>query len=260
MEQIGLQEAGTTTETLSDEPKNFIIWLDKHIGKPEECILLKCSFFMAMNPTSGLFERNLEPNDIDRSISLKVSMLIRLDEVEFMFQAFEDIERCFLTIERNRHKRIFFITSGSKGRIIVPSLVVNFPETFVQEYWMYIFCANMNMTDVQGGPAPTNSWALDYVDHVLMFNYQDDLLARMVLEMARYFYTEAERLAIEDELHSARQHYKWSIIMYLRYEKLEDKRKTDLIDEINQRIENLTQRIQQNLNNEDDDVLGASPS
>src|SRR5690348_12456282 len=96
----------------TNDPNNFIIWLDKYIGKPEECILLKSSFFMTMDPTTGLYERNLNKDDIDRSVAFDAALFVRLEEVEFKFQAFVDIEKCYETIKSNLNKRIFFITSG----------------------------------------------------------------------------------------------------------------------------------------------------
>ena len=155
------------------DPKHMIIWLDKHIGLPDECILLKCSLFLAIDPTTGLFERNLNKDDIDRSIRLDATLLVRLDDVEFLFQAFVDVEKCFHAIESNlKKRRIFFITSGSKGRIIVPSLMSNFSDTFIPNYRMYIFCANTIMRQVEGFPEPTNDWVLDFLSNILMLDHQ----------------------------------------------------------------------------------------
>ncbi|CAF1299941.1 unnamed protein product [Rotaria sp. Silwood1] len=257
MAQSDIHLVRPANEDGNHTPKHFIIWLDKHIGKPDECILLKCSFFMAINPTSGLYERSLNPDDIDRSIRLEMSLIVRLDEVEFMFQAFEDVEKCFHTIEKNRNKCIFFISSGSKGRLIVPSLVANFPDTFVVEHWMYIFCANMNMTQVKDADPPTNTWALQYIDHVLMFDHQDDLLARLLLDIGRYFFSEAKRLDNKEQLHSAYQHCKWSKIMYERYEKTEKRTKGAEIAAINQYMTNIEEHL--NSRNDDDDAVGQSP-
>ncbi|CAF4653140.1 unnamed protein product, partial [Rotaria sp. Silwood2] len=134
MAQPDINAASSVSPYDNSGPKHFIIWLDKHIGKPEECVLLKCSFFCAINPTSGLYDRKMNQYDIDSSIGSEVSIIIQLDTVKFMFQAFVDVEKCFHTIEKNRHKCIFFISSGSKGRIIIPSLVANFPDTFAVQH------------------------------------------------------------------------------------------------------------------------------
>jgi hypothetical protein len=205
-------------------PNHMIIWLDKHIGKPEECILLKKSFFMAMDPTTGLFERNLNPDDIDRSILFNVFFIVRLEHVEFIFQAFNDIEKCYRTIEENLHKRIFFITSGSMGKIIVPSLVKLHPETFPENNPIFIFCANLIMKPV-GDAVPTNAWLQEFLENVLPFDHQDDLLARMTREMSNYFAAEAQRFTETNQLEKAHQYQGWSQQIRQRHNALIKKNK-----------------------------------
>ena len=233
-------------------PGHFIIWLDQHIGQAGECILLKSNFFMAMDPTSGLFERNLIPNDIDRSILLEIPVLIQLDKVTFKFQAFDNVEKCFQVIEKNLDKRIFFITSGSKGKIIIPSLVINFPNTFVEGYWMYVFCGNMIMRDIPGLPPPANAWALKFLDRIMMKDHQDDLLIRMVLDIAIYFFTKADDLEKNKHFHKASQHYTWSKIMYERYGNMAERTMTDKFNEIDQRIGDVKQILLQRQDSEED--------
>lgn len=233
-------------------PNHFIVWLDQHISQETECVLLKKSFFMAMNPTSGLFERNLTVNDIDSSTRLEVPILIQLDEVKFMFQAFDNVEKCFEAIEKNLDKRIFLITSGSKGKILVPSLVNNFRRTFVKEYWMYVFCANMNMSAVNGAAPPTNTWALEFRDRVVMFNHQDFLLVRMVIDIAKYFSKTADDLEKNQDLHNARQYYHWSKQMYQRFGTMENRRMNTEINRIEQHINDIDERLKQRRNEEDD--------
>lgn len=236
-------------------PNHFIIWLDQHIALETECILLKKSFVMAMNPTSGLYERNLTPDDIDESIRLDVPVLIELDRVKFMFQAFDNVEKCFETIEKNLTKRIFLITSGSKGKILIPSLVINFPNTFVSEYRMYVFCANMNMIAVAGAAPPTNAWALNFLDRILMFDHQDFLLARMVIDIAKYFFKMAGDLENSQDLHNARQYYHWSKQMYKRFETMDTHHQNmnTEINRIDQHINDIDRRLDQQ---RDDEGLG----
>jgi hypothetical protein len=139
MAQANTQEVRPVNIDQTNDPKHFIVWLDKHIGKPEECVLLKYSLFMTMDPTIGLYKRKLNKDDIDHSICFDAALFIRLDEVEFMFQAFVDVEKYYETIKNNLEKRIFFITSGSKGQIIVPSLVANFEDAFGPNNRIYNF-------------------------------------------------------------------------------------------------------------------------
>jgi len=253
MAQANTQGVRPVTIEQTSDPKHFIIWLDKHIGKPEECVLLKCSLFMTMDPTTRLFERNLNQDDIDRSIRFDAALSVRLDDVEFMFQVFVDVEKCYETIKNNLDKRIFFITSGSKGQIIVPSLVANFEGAFGPNNRIYIFCANTLMTAVEGVDPPTNTWVLNFLEYILMFNHQDDLLVRMVSNIADYLFTEAKRLDNDQYLDSAYQNYEWAKRMYQRYERMGPIRKTTDIQDIEQRIRNIEQRRNPYRNDNDDD-------
>jgi len=246
MAQSDTHEIASVNVEESKKPNRIIIWLDKHIGKPEECILLKASFLMAMDPTTRLYETVLNKDHINDSIRKDEPILVELDKVDFMLQAFDDPGKCFEAIKNNRHKRIFFITSGSKGEIIVPRLISNFPETFAPNYCIYVFCAKMNMITTAGAGDPTNDWAFDYEDHVSMHNHQDDLLARLILDIATYFLTEAERVENSGQLHNALQFYEWSRLLLQRYNKM-DKRNlmTSKVKEIDQRISKIDQQLKE---------------
>jgi len=246
MAQSDTHKVLSVNEEETKKPNRMIIWLDKHIGKSDQCILLKASFFMAMDPTTRLYETVLNKDHINDSIRKDEPILVELDKVDFMLQAFDDVGKCYEAIEKNRHKRIFFITSGSKGAIIVPRLISNFPETFVPNYWIYVFCAKMNMIATEGAGDPTNDWALDYEDHVLMHNHQDDLLPRLVLDIATYFLTEAEHFENSGQLIDAVQNYDWSKLLFQRYDKI-DKRNlmTSKINNIAQRISKSDQQLKE---------------
>ena len=206
-----------------NSPKHMIIWLDKHIGKPEECILLKSSFFVAMDPNTGIFERSLDPDDINRSICSDVPVLIRLDDVTFVFQAFNDIEKCYETIEKNLQKRIFLITFGTIGKIIVPSLVKLYPETFPPDNPIYIFCGNLLMTPV-GDVKPAHLWLHEFIENVLPFTNEDELLPRMVKEMADYFSKESQHLASNNRIDDAYQYQEWAQTLRSRHQALMKKK------------------------------------
>jgi hypothetical protein len=219
MAELPISNVRPVDEEEANTPNHMIIWLDKHIGEARECVLLKSSFFLAIDPTTGLFERNLNQDDIDRSICLNASLLVRLDEVEFMFQAFVDIEKCYETIHKNRKKRIFFITSASKGKIIIPSLVTLYPDIFPPDNPIYIFCANLLMKSVGGVEAP-NVWLQEFIENVLPFDHQDDLLARLTRGIADYFAAEAESLISKQQLDKAGYYLNWSQQMRHRHQAL----------------------------------------
>jgi hypothetical protein len=214
-----------------------------------------------MDPTTRSFERAFDEDDINRSICDGTPVPVKLEGVEFMFQAFVDVEKCFLTISENLDRRIILITSGSKGRIIVPSLVANFEETFGSNNRIYIFCANTLMRSVDGVDPPSNTWALGFLEHILMFNHQDDLLARMILDIGGYFFKEAQHFDDSQQLDIACQYYQWARLIYERYEKLEPMGKRTEIREINKRIDDIEQRRNpHNIDDEDDRVGGEADS
>ena len=172
-----------------------------------------------------------------------------------MFQAFDDPSKCYETIKKNLDKRIFLISSGAKGKLIVPNLVLHFPTTFVPNYWIYIFCAKMNMITTEGAGDPTNDWAFDYEDHVVMENHQDALLARLVLDIATYFAVEGERFENSRQLNSALQYFKWSKLMWERYGTMEKRNPmARKINEMDQRIKLIEQRLEDKRNMESDYV------
>jgi len=242
-------------EEESVRPNTFIIWLDKYIGQPEQYIMLKSSLFFAMDATTGSYDKSLSKDDIDNSILAGTSLMVQLDQVEYMFQAFDNVEKCFETIEKNLDKHIFFITSGSKGKIIIPSLVINFPKTFVPEYWMYVFCGNMNMIQV-GNVVPANTWALNFPDRIVMFDHQDDLLSRLVLDMARYFSRKAVDLENNRRLENACQHLNWSKKMYQRYGMMTQRNTTGELTQIDQSVSRIDERLRQQLSDNEEDGYG----
>jgi hypothetical protein len=132
--------------------------------------------------------------------------------------------------------------------------MTNFPETFVPNYRMYIFCANMIMRSVDGFPAPSNTWALEFLANILMLDHQDDLFARMVSDIADYFFTEANRLYNATAFDSARQYFIWSKQMFRRYGIMEKTNMTTKIREIDQRIRAIEQRRNSQSDDENEHV------
>jgi hypothetical protein len=101
----------------------------------------------------------------------------------------------------------------------------------------------MNMTATEGAGESTNDWALDYENHVLMNNFQDDLILRLVLDIATYFFTEAERFESSRHLTDAVKFYDWSKLLLQRYDKI-DKRNVmaSKIGDIDKRISKIDQQ------------------
>ncbi|CAF0943487.1 unnamed protein product [Adineta ricciae] len=251
MEQPGLHVDRPVDSKDTVEPNHLIIWLDKHIGKTGQCLLLKRNFFMITDPTTEC-ERSLDKIDIDARICSNTSLYPRLDGIQFVLRVFDDPTTCYKTIENNLDKRIFLISSGSKGEVIVPRVVQNFPEQFGTTQAIYIFCAKMNMRETDGAGAATNEWALDYSDHILMYDHEDCLLARLVFDIGKYFFAEAEVLAQQGQLNVAIQHYYWSKTMFQRRKTMMNS--GNLLKNELETVEKLIVDLENHLSNDEHDI------
>ncbi len=105
----------------------------------------------------------------------------------------------------------------------------------------------MNMVTTAGAGNATNAWALDFTDYVSMHNHQDELLARLVLDIATYFSEEGERFGNSGEWDDALQYCQWSKLMWQRYDTMEKIRNPmkGKINEMTERINNIKQQQQQ---------------
>ena len=119
---------------------------------------------------------------------------------------------------------------------------------------MFVFCANMHMVPANG-VEPTNTWAMRFSNRILMYNHQDDLLPRMVLEIASYFFRKAEALAEHRELDDARQHLSWAAQMYRyrRYGTIAERDITTELTAIEERMKDIEQLRQ---HDSDRDAVG----
>ena len=84
------------------------------------------------------------------------------------------IEECLQLIHSNYHKEIFVVTSGSLGRELVPHVIKHYP--YVEK--VFVFCGNI---------LSHMDWALNYVENLLMFDFHNDLFARLVHDVGMYY-------------------------------------------------------------------------
>ena len=114
----------------------------------------------------------------------------------------------------------------------------------------------MNMREVAGSEKPTNTWAFEFRKHSLMFNHQDDLLARIVSDIGEYSFKQGQDLCELQRFEDACQHFKWSRTMFTRYETMENTKKTAKIAEIDRCIGDAKQRYCEQQQKEGDDFVG----
>ncbi|CAF3000895.1 unnamed protein product [Rotaria sp. Silwood2] len=167
--------------TIQDWPEgvtndHLIIWVDTFIGENNTCIEFKDALANAIK---------LIKDEIDRLIVNNEIYPLRRELITL-----RTIEECLEMIDINRDKKIFLITSGSLGLQLVPRVLNTFP--CVEK--IYIFCGYIRgLVD----------WAMDFTDKLLMFDFPNDLFARVVYDIGMYYMERAINFSNSNEHISA---------------------------------------------------------
>jgi hypothetical protein len=224
---MAMTRAKQVTDTPSNydptKPKHMIIWLDEHIGKPDECMHLKKAFGSNTDPRHTTWTM-LTDKDYDALLVGKAAVIVNFEGVIFLLQAFDKEDDCLEAFEKNQDKRIFFITSGSMGKKTVPKIIERFPHVFTdlitnEPYSsVYVFCLHIEYH---------MEWGMKYAKYVQMFNTESELLERMTRDIAEYFITRGERLRKDDNLRGAVQHIHWAKKLWYQYDKMQQQITTD---------------------------------
>ncbi|CAF1473549.1 unnamed protein product [Rotaria magnacalcarata] len=223
------------TVPTEEESDHMIIWLDDHIGDPEWCQQLKRAFSTQPDPKNPIPVKLWDKEFAEMLVS-EGHMPVHFEGVRFLLSAFTNIASCIHCFYQNQHRRIFFITSGTLGKKTVPIILEKFKDTFIdpvtEEPYMfiYVFCQNIEYH---------RDWALEYRDYIQIFNFEADLLARMMRDIGDYFLTESKRLLDESPPNNpAAQHrLTWANELLQRYGQMEKVSMKTELDEINQLLE-----------------------
>ncbi|CAF3916875.1 unnamed protein product [Rotaria sp. Silwood2] len=230
-----------TTVAYEDNPNHMIIWLDEHIGQPDRYQHLKKVFSTSADPKNEtpvkLFDK-----DVTELLRVEGPLPVNFEDVWLLLAAFTDIERCINCFEQNQDKRIFFITSGSLGKDAVPIIIERFRETFTdpvtdQPYmYIYVFCHNISSQI---------DWAFEYRDYIHIFNFDADLLSRMVHDIGDYFLTEGKRLLDDSPPNNSAAYHRlnWARKLFHRYSELEKVSMKKELAEVNQLREEVEEEL-----------------
>ncbi|CAF4804379.1 unnamed protein product [Rotaria sp. Silwood1] len=237
------------TVPYEENPTHMIIWLDVSIGDPSRYQHLKKAFSSKSDPKH---ETPVELVDADYDEILRVEgpLPIDFEGVYFLLAAFTNIESCINCFAQNQDKRIFFITSGSLGRDAVPIIIERFKETFTDpvtdEPYMsiYVFCHDISLQIHQ---------ALDYRDYIQIFNFDADLLSRMIRDIGDYFLTESKRLLDESPPNNAAAYHRlsWTKELYYRYTKMEKVSMKKELGEVDQLLEDVEEELRSSSDEDD---------
>ncbi|CAF0947996.1 unnamed protein product [Rotaria sp. Silwood1] len=109
-------------------------------------------------------------------------------------------EEAFREIENHSEAKIFFISSGSLGKDMVPKIVRQYPLM----HSFYIFCFKMTKHA---------DWALDYTNCLQMFDHPIDLLVRLMRDISTYFIEQGKLYLEVNDPHNALKYFKhaWNL-------------------------------------------------
>jgi hypothetical protein len=166
-----------------------ILWLDAHIGLPDQCKTLKSLFQAELASAAVEFPIPVDPID---------QMICSIREFGAPVSFASTIEDMLQLIETHLYdqKKIILITSASLGKEMIPEIQQR--EFPIHSY--YIFCGHMTKNV---------GWALDYLDEgmeIQMFDFEIDLLLRLSRDLSNELIEQGKRL-LNDNPESALKYF-----------------------------------------------------
>lgn len=254
------------SDLLTFPTKYHIVWLDKHIGDPDVCLQLKRAFFTHIDPESG---KEVCPSDKDISLFIQSQSDIRVtfDSFNCILKAFDDEETCLEYVDKIQNDRILFIASSTLGESAVEKLLDRYTHSFTNKKTktpytsIYVFCTDM---------AAAAEWSASYLEYVIVFDFETDLLARMTRDVAEEFLDHGKQLLQANQNEEALERFSWSRGLYIRHEKLKFPSNPDThptknrylsqkIQQIDQFIETVEKRLKQQSDIDSDQVSQIIP-
>ncbi len=182
-----------------------IVWLDKHIGRPQQYSSLKrvLNSMVDANGASRLISD--EQRDLENLIRLEG------EPVHATIHFFDKSDDCLTFIRQNAASiPIFFVTSPGLGRIIAP-LIVD------QVYAIYVLCTVIEANI---------EWAVDHIGHIQLFDFDTDLFIRLTRDIADYCMKKGVELLKDDDPKQALEYFSNARKLSLRANTI-DGRKSD---------------------------------
>jgi hypothetical protein len=201
------------------------VWIDKYIGVANSYEGFKTKFDdnIQVLKTNNPLESEI---DDDSMLCADQDMLKKLSDDIYCLKYFSTIEKGLEYIRANPGKRIFFISSGSIGKEVVPQ-IVDLPQI----KGIYIFCGNISAH---------TGWAGDYVDNIsAMLEHQDNLLERLTRDIAEYVEKKGDDYQKKDAKLPARNCYAWAKKLLIRGKMLGDTGLSKLIDRVDKKLNEL---------------------
>ncbi|UJR34133.1 hypothetical protein I4U23_021540 [Adineta vaga] len=237
----------------SEKPVHMIFWLDQAFRNPNRYLRIKEAFGSNTDPRCETwtilneFDYNLALTDSD------VEKMLALDGGQFFLRTFSTTEECLDAFKDNQDKRIFFITSGSMGRHIVPLIMKQYRHVFTDQITndpyssVYVYCCSIENQI---------AWALTYSDYIQIFNFDQTLLRRLIRDIAEYYIVSGKRAYQYQELKRALQLLHWAKRLWKRYSELSNRYRSSYQNIRESQINKLIEEIESERREEsgDDDA------
>ncbi len=204
---------------------HMTVWIDKHIGVEEtyEDIKTKFDDNIQILKSNNLTEMEIDDDSI---ACTDPKMLENLKDEVYCLKYFSEIDKALAYIHQHPEKRIFFISSGTIGKEVVPK-IVDLPQI----RGIYIFCGNISYH---------TTWARDYADYITaMLEHQDNLLERLTRDIAEYVEEKGDRHKANGDIIPAKNCYAWSKKLLTRGKMLGDHSLTKLFNKIDKKLEEI---------------------
>jgi hypothetical protein len=167
---------------------------------------------------------------LDRYIGLpgtNEQMKDRFRRVTYPLETFTDSQSAidFIHQQQTAGKSVFLIVSGTFALEIVPQI---YDLNCVSQ--IFLFCANMKSY---------TEWGTDYIDKMLMFDSDEELLIRLTNEIANYLKEEANKFDKQNKVEQAAGLLDWAAWLYSDADTLQRAVCQKILQDIRQRRQRL---------------------
>ncbi|UJR12342.1 hypothetical protein I4U23_016519 [Adineta vaga] len=198
------------------DPDHMIIWLDRKINKPSSYENLKNAFLLISEELQSKNQSNLIEGRSEKACFTNYTLSVTIATVPCLLEIFSSFRDCLECFQRNINKRIFFITSNTMGRLIVPLIMENPKKMFDPLIYglrlsIYIFRDNFE---------EQLDWAFNYRNHIQLFTFDDNLFMRLLRDMADSHLSIGKSLLNNSSSHNstkARRRFLWAQKLFERY-------------------------------------------
>ena len=199
-----------------EDLNHIIVWLDQNFSNPNDYRLLKKAFASSTDPRCESLAL-LTDCDYERLLNTGDGALTTQGFVHGLLHTFTQEHDCLRFLERNQDKRIFFIISGDMARTTVPKIIERYRQIFTDIITntaypsIYILCHDIRLE---------MDWSEEYLDYLQMFDFDAQLLERLVRDIAEYYIERGERLRQDNSTSNALQCFHWARKLWYNYDKM----------------------------------------